>query len=394
MSTHPRDDKRRPLVFLCFALGAILAPPACTQRTEVSLGSQPPVTGTFVTPDAEAPEAASGLTQYCPSDECPTGHTTCPLSTFRCEVNLLTDRNNCGACGVVCPASEKGALFECVEGRCAMQCRSGFGDCDGVPDNGCEVTFATNDNCQFCGDKCAPDKPCSAQAVGHACGCPEGEDLCFNGLYTECTPLNDNDRHCGACGVVCDAGIVQNNTYQGCADGACGKAKCIQDWGDCDGDVRNGCETILDTNENCAKCGNACPADQECRYVQRNFMTPVLECTCPAGQEFCAFAVYKGLPSGLCRDLRTDNLSCGACGLQCASDEKCDFGVCRIDCRVGTEDCNGSRRDGCEVNTNSDPNNCGGCGVRCDGVAGQACVGGQCVVKPCDEVDAGGETTR
>ena len=51
----------------------------------------------FASPDAEASDAARGLTQYCPSDECPPGHTTCPLSSFRCDVDLWTDRNNCGA---------------------------------------------------------------------------------------------------------------------------------------------------------------------------------------------------------------------------------------------------------------------------------------------------------
>ena len=304
MSTEPRDGKRKPIVFLCFTLGAILAPPACTQRGDVSLGSQPPVTETFVTPDAEAPEAASGLTQYCPSDECPTGYTTCPLSTFRCQVNLLTDRNNCGACGVVCPAGEKGASFECVEGKCALQCNTGFGDCDGIVDNGCETPLSVDDNCKSCGTKCAADKPCIWRDDGYACGCRDGEVPCSNGLYVTCLDTSRDDNSCGACGNVCPAGLVERNSYKGCVGGTCGNDKCIPEWGNCDGASGNGCETRTNTNEHCGACGRACSPGEECRYVQAGFQPPKLTCTCPVGETFCPFSALNGLPVGQCYDLR------------------------------------------------------------------------------------------
>ncbi len=65
------------------------------------------------------------LTSYGPSSTCPTGHTNCPDSGAPCDVNLLTDRNNRGECGINCPESTSTReKYECVDGRCA---------CDVVP---------------------------------------------------------------------------------------------------------------------------------------------------------------------------------------------------------------------------------------------------------------------
>ncbi len=50
-------------------------------------------------------------------------------------------------------------------------------------------------------------------------------------------------------------------------------------------------------------------------------------------------------------------------------------------CPPGKQNCNGV----CS-NTQADPLNCGACGVRCDGVEGQACVDGQCLMKECGVV--------
>ncbi len=370
----------------------------CGERVTVAekVEAAPP---TFASPDADAPEAASGLTQYCPSDECPTGYTTCPLSSFRCEVNFLTDRNNCGACGVVCPALdyERGALFECVDGACAMQCVQNFADCDGLLDNGCEVRIDTNDDCGVCGNKCAPDQPCNQGINGLECGCPDGKIYCGE---AGCVDSDWDDAHCGVCGNACDPGAIENNTYKGCVKGECGRTKCAGLWGNCDNDPSNGCEAPLDTDDNCSACGAACGDAQKCRWFFQFPVPPFLACACPEGRSFCEIGLIdyddRGpLPVGNCHDFSSDEGACGGCGVTCRSlRHNCEFGVCRLNCLDGTADCNGSEIDGCEVNTNADPSNCGGCGIECDGVAGQACVGGRCVVKPCDDVDAGGGMTR
>jgi cysteine-rich repeat protein len=50
--------------------------------------------------------------------------------------------------------------------------------------------------------------------------------------------------------------------------------------------------------------------------------------------------------------------------------------ACKIACNPGRADCNASPGDGCEVDTSSDKNNCGGCGKSCG--AGQ-CKNGSCM---------------
>jgi len=401
MTIHRRDGMRVPIVFLSLTLGGVLASSACTWRSEQSLGFQKPEPVPFVGPEASTPAAEAGLTEYCPSDECPTGYTTCPLSNFRCDVNLLTDRDNCGACGVVCPKLERGGTFECVDGACVMTCHLEelADDCDGIVDNGCETSIVTDDNCKTCGNKCPAGKPCIDRGFYDiGCGCKPGETYCPN-RFPACFDASSDDFNCGACDRVCDpaeggAPPPYPNTYYGCRESECGKVKCNLYYGDCDDKIANGCETVVNTNENCGACGNACEPGQECRYQVLWGAPPILTCMCPPGQTFCGTGEIDGIPAGKCYDLKSDDHACGACGNVCSWDgsRTCVYGVCKLSCFDGTADCNGSEGDGCEVNTNSDPNNCGGCGNKCDGVSGQACVGGRCVVKACDAVDAGGPT--
>ena len=402
MSIHRRDGMRVPIVLFCLALGGALAPSGCTVRTDESLGfQQPEPPRAFDVPDASSAPVEAGLTQYCPTDQCPAGYTTCPLSSFRCDVNLLTDRNNCGACGVVCPKMSKGASFECVDGECVMSCHIEelADDCDGIVDNGCETSIVDDDNCRTCGNKCPAGTPCVDRGFYDiGCGCKKGEIYCPD-KFPPCLDASSDDMNCGACDRVCeptkDGSLPPYpNTYYGCIKGECGGIKCTEYRGDCDGKAENGCETVVKTNENCGGCGLSCQPGQECRYLLLFAQPPMLMCMCPAGQTFCSVGEIDGIPAGTCYDLKSDNEACGACGNVCSGDgsKKCVYGVCRLNCFQGTADCNGNEADGCEVNTSSDPDNCGGCGNKCDAVSGQACVGGRCVVKPCDEVDAGGPT--
>ena len=57
---------------------------------------------------------------------------------------LASDPMNCGACGNVCVASM--GTTSCMGGTCRPVCNAGAADCDGDPDNGCELTN-TNPTC-------------------------------------------------------------------------------------------------------------------------------------------------------------------------------------------------------------------------------------------------------
>jgi hypothetical protein len=379
-------------------VGALLAVVACSER-RTDLGGDPIEPPAFVAPDAGlATDTGIDLTSYCPSDRCPAGHTTCPTSLFSCDVDLSTDPNNCGECGNVCPS--KGVLesYSCIEGRCVLNCNANVAlNCDGVPDNGCETMLPNSDHCGACGLKCPADKPCIDRSIyDYACGCKAGETYC-PGPFLPCVDAQTDDLNCGGCNNACppdgDGSERPPNTYFGCSDGACGTLKCNGGYGDCDSVRDNGCEVALTDDDNCGACGNKCQNGMQCRL--NRFLIP--ECMCPQGQTFCPSFCIETLCAGYCADLSADKDNCGACGSMCAYNvpkafEGCSYGTCERTCETGWGDCNGNRDDGCETNIGSDPKNCGGCGIVCDGIAGQACVDGQCMVEPCNvlEPDAGG----
>ncbi len=387
----------RVAALACIPVSTVVA---CTRNT--TLGELAPA-NEFASTDSGPREAdtdsEAGLVAYCPTNECPPGWATCPGSRFPCDVNLRTDPNNCGGCAAACPPGGENETFSCIEGVCAMRCRAGFTfDCDGLADNGCEAHALDDDHCGSCDKKCTdPNKGCTYQGFNTSevdCGCPKGKDRC--GSF--CIDTADDDTNCGGCGIFCDpsgGGAPEySHSYYGCRDGGCGALKCLPSFADCDGVESNGCETSLVSNDNCGGCGLKCPTDQTCRLDS----TQTPQCMCPAGKSYCELWCTPDGCIGQCVDLTSDANNCGACFAGCSSpfeplpyaQRTCDYGTCVTHCESGRADCNDSEVDGCEVNTESDPRNCGGCGNACDAVAGQACVAGRCVVAPCPPEDAGG----
>lgn len=394
----------------CIALVAMAAC-AATEGDAIVLGDgvADAATPSFTAEPDGAPEGSVELIEYCPSDKCPTGLTTCPNSRFPCDTDLRVDIDNCGACGMACPSAQLGAsreTYACVEGRCALACNAAWGtmDCDHAPDNGCE-TDSSNDNCGACGKTCTdPAKPCVARTLfgDFECGCADPLIACdYFGIMFVCKDPTTDDDNCAGCNNACPkdggGGLPQPpNTYYGCFESKCGALKCSANYGDCDADLDNGCETPLVSDDNCGSCGAACEAGQKCRL---NTMG-IPMCMCPDGMTFCEAGCVGETCIGECRDLATDANNCGSCGHVCVdvgtatSQGVCEFGTCSRKCDQGRADCNGNAADECEIDTESDPRNCGGCGKACDAIAGQACVRGRCVVEPCDQHDAGAVEAR
>lgn len=71
-------------------------------------------------------------------------------------------------------------------------------------------------------------------------------------------------------------------------------------------------------------------------------------------------------------------LNAGDCPTYPNATPVCMIGSCGYVCNAGYSDCNLSSMDGCEINTTSDANNCGGCGVAC--MMGQICSMGTCTL--------------
>lgn len=396
--------KTTNVVALLSATAITLAWGCSTGEERLGIENEQPA-GSFVSADSgsdatsDAVDPNAGFTNYCPSNKCGTGRTTCPGSRFPCDIDLRSDPNNCGSCGFACPKSVNGGLFTCADGKCQMACADKRLDCNGIVDDGCEANIEKNDNCAGCGIECNdPAKPCVHSSTGLlGCGCNPTDILCPDSLgQRHCLDPSEDDKNCGACDHVCDPTLGVEpplpNTYYGCSDSECGHSKCNSGMGNCNGIKDDGCETPLSTDENCGGCGKACPAGQGC-YLSIPFFFP--ECMCPPGKTLCTQAFIFGS----CFDLANDPSNCGGCGSSCPGYDPnkfiypvCKNGSCETACLMGRADCNGNIEDGCEVDTDYDPRNCGECGHVCDAIVGQACIGGRCAVEPCD-VDAG-EVTR
>lgn len=397
------DDLRaRCALVLSLAACLVLVSPACSERMELGTidpdGGRAPVgfegnpddaaeAGT--SPAADPDGSTAGL---CPSNTCPAGRTTCPNNPFPCAVDLLSNDDNCGACGRYCPRdSEYSATFglvtRCIDGECTPICNAGKADCNGRPEDGCETTINGSDknNCGGCGVTCADI------CIQGNCGCPAGWTFCSEtGTCADLDgkEINADNNNCGACGRVCPD-VPQPpsewNAIRHCNLGQCGQLWCRPWRLDCNGDLGNeagdGCETDASSDpNNCGACGKVCAPGQRCSAGK---------CLCTAGEVNCF---------GSCVQVEDDIDNCGACRNRCIGERSapgalvmrgqpiCERGVCGYACAQHWGDCDGDVMTGCETNLLDDPLNCGGCGIRCDRVEGQACIDGQCAMKPCDEV--------
>lgn len=187
-----------------------------------------------------------------------------------------------------------------------------------------------------------------------------------------CVNLVTDTSNCGMCGRVCPP--AGPNQTAGCFRATCQRT-CNPGFGDCNGNTADGCEANVTTDvNNCGACGLRCRAGQSCDMGRCVDRPP--GCgggpPCTGGLVCCA---------DTCVNVTSDVNHCGGCGRGCGmlpgTTVTCAVGVCTAGaCLPGFGDCNGNRRDGCEVTLASDAANCGMCGNVCP--AGRACSGGVC----------------
>ena len=355
--------------------------------------------------------------------------------------DLRSDPNHCGACGSQCETGS--AQPGCDNGRCVIaQCPAGFVNADLELANGCEYACVPHPqgvelcdaegrdddcdtqidegfdilydvaHCGGCDQVCAPANAIAIcnEGVCENGGCNEGwfdaDGLLENGCELECTPsdqgfeaCNDADddcdasvdedfdlqtdlRHCGQCNLSC----AYPNGLVSCQEGQCVLGACRDGWNDLNGDPTDGCEySCIKTNggiEACDTTDNDCDGQIDEDYA---FDTSPQHCggcfrpcepanaiaACQDGQ-----CVFDGCVAGF-SDLNSD-LTDG----------------CEIECVIngdGSELCNGVDDD-CdgfsdeEFNIQSDPLNCGRCGLACEtGNATPSCLGGRCIIGSCPE---------
>jgi hypothetical protein len=174
---------------------------------------------------------------------------------------------------------------------------------------------------------------------------------------------------------------------------ACGGASCGNDAVCCRG--ANDYAECLDLSsdpDNCGACGWPCGPNEACLDGVCAVVTS-LDCagtTCPSGLACCEDET--GMPS--CAERKSDTENCGWCGHACASNKRCDLGLClprwgekcSASCASGKTCCYSLFGGTQCVNTATSALNCGKCGNACG--FGETCSGGKCepwlsVFNPC-----------
>jgi hypothetical protein len=133
---------------------------------------------------------------------------------------------------------------------------------------------------------------------------------------------------------------------------------------DCDGTIDEGGNSLCNDADGCTE--DACTTGQ-CSHTAVS-CDDGLACTADACEStsdltFTCSNVTSGsdaVCNGQCIDTQTDPNNCGSCGVQCGPNSACTQSECV--CDVGFDDCN--ETPGCETDISSEPN-CGGCGVTC-----------------------------
>ncbi|MBW2704149.1 MAG: hypothetical protein JRF33_25295 [Deltaproteobacteria bacterium] len=292
-------------------------------------------------------------------------------------VNLNSDTEYCGGCGINC----SDPALHTVGGTCQLgvcdygSCVDGWHDCDGDRGNGCEVQQGLA-NCGFCGDDCTagPNAPpgtcneetdsCDYVCEGHFADCDSAvlgceTDLtepatcgdCPGGNVTDCTAFDPD--------LVCLYDSVNTEYYCGCDVGLNiqgdinpdSNVNCGGDQICCEIEGRGTC--VEHDAEHCHACGSTCApwlGGLLCRETEES--SGDWDCYCrdldgtgtnescqsyPFSYEICGInpdTCFCGLadacqpteaccpdggPTFACADLSDDENHCGICGAECAS---------------------------------------------------------------------------
>jgi hypothetical protein len=354
----------------------------------------------------------NGTEASCTDWTCTAGVTECDAMNRRlitCSVDGLTveDEVDCEASGEIC-----------VAGSCQdLECVPSVNFCDGetvrhCADDGLSSTLVTT--ClsnQFCDDTnvscltqlCAPGQPwcngqlaqvCNArgsgstgpgtncsgtpgmECVGGTCVCQANRRDCDGESSTGCEVNTSNDEdNCGSCDAVCSSSHVPTPT---CSASTC-NGTCQSGYMDCNADKRtDGCEIHTDADAtNCGACGRSCSA---LNIASPTCGTGICNGNCTSGYADCN---SNKQTDGCETETQANPNACGGCANSCSANHMqtrtCGSGTCNGTCAAGYADCNTNKlTDGCETDVRYDEQNCGACGDPCSN--GESCVGGVCQV--------------
>jgi hypothetical protein len=150
------------------------------------------------------------------------------------------------------------------QGTCEFVCKSGFADCDGKAANGCEADIASAQNCGGCNSDCTRlPNVASSSCDGTHCTqvkCKPGFGDCDGIADNGCERALDTQSDCGACDKPC----APAHASGACNAGSCQLMACDSGYGDCDAKPDDGCEASLNDATHCGSCGTACNNGMYC----------------------------------------------------------------------------------------------------------------------------------
>jgi hypothetical protein len=256
-------------------------------------------------PDASGPEGGSAEGGQTPivgaQCGCGPGTKLCGADCVRVDdPNYGCAASGCAACNNPQADSE---TIACSAGACVtVACGSGWGDCNGSLNDGCETDLTLPATCGSCGNTCGPGQVCSDGTCIGACSPPSTQ------CDQTCANLVTSPQRCGGCASPCRHGLGEAVT---CVAGTC-RSACQQGHTLCG-------DRCLDTANhplNCGACDHACPEGD-------NGSASCLEGRC----YFSCFPDFSACGDA-CVDLRNDPAHCGGCDVTCSSG-LCASGVCQ-----------------------------------------------------------------
>jgi len=182
----------------------------------------------------------------------------------------LTLVTQCGACGNDCTTLANTANQVCDTSgagpQCGYDCSEGFADCNTDPADGCEVALGTVDNCSDCGDSCLAANASASTCDAGSCTlvCDQGYDDCNDTYADGCETQLHTDANCASCGDDCSTRYANASGSCDAEAGTCVFGGCLDDYGDCNGDTADGCETALTSTDHCGACDVTCQPGQAC----------------------------------------------------------------------------------------------------------------------------------